>query len=550
MMPANLSFSRIAAVWLSLLCSAVAFADGKFFALDSVLEAPTVPDQQAMIHYADGTETLAIETRFMGAGDRFAWVVPLPALPEVSAVTRGLFPTLQSLFRPRIIGDDIPDLKILFLGVTLIALVFLYRKRLKLRVLPSMILVLLILFAMLPSLARSRSLGLGVDETAVESGLTIHSRELIGDYEVSILSASDPNSLIEWLKSNGFAHDERDRRVIDDYVADGWFFAAVKLSRPLLATATSTPHPLVFKFKTATPIYPLRLTGTQDVPVSIDLYIFGPGMAVVDHSEFKTVQCGISERWPQNANVWTWRKQNEDAVALVHPQLCALVPAAPVATKLTGKLTPAAMSRDVRISWAPARTVRDRLFTRKGLRTIILNYAIGTICALSVLLVAMSRRFPGHTSRAVIAWGVLVLATASASCAAYVYLPKTDLQPPQRAASANRVIQQIVLPRDLRRSSQHPTTVARELDAMRPALEKLLREGGEHWKSLYALNNFTGRPRIEEDSPGNYRVRKTPSSVEYLWYDQDGGEHVVRLAEELERVLDTQPASVPATSPQ
>ncbi|HWH72236.1 MAG TPA: hypothetical protein VNT26_22935, partial [Candidatus Sulfotelmatobacter sp.] len=42
-----------------------------------------IPNQQALIHFADGIEQLVIETAFLGEGTNFAWVVPLPAAPEV-----------------------------------------------------------------------------------------------------------------------------------------------------------------------------------------------------------------------------------------------------------------------------------------------------------------------------------------------------------------------------------------------------------------------------------------------------------------------------------
>ena len=78
-------------------------ADGKVFM--SLAEDPnsaTMPDQQALIYYKDGVQTLVIETRFVGTAGNFAWVVPLPAPPEVAPATTGLFKTLRAMHQPKI----------------------------------------------------------------------------------------------------------------------------------------------------------------------------------------------------------------------------------------------------------------------------------------------------------------------------------------------------------------------------------------------------------------------------------------------------------------
>ena len=59
-----------------------------------------IPNQQALIHWADGLERLVIETSFLGEGTNFAWVVPLPSAPEVKPVSEGFFSKVQDLPAP------------------------------------------------------------------------------------------------------------------------------------------------------------------------------------------------------------------------------------------------------------------------------------------------------------------------------------------------------------------------------------------------------------------------------------------------------------------
>ncbi|MBT5537063.1 DUF2330 domain-containing protein, partial [Candidatus Poribacteria bacterium] len=86
---------------------------------------------------------------------------------------------------------------------------------------------------------RSRSNGGGCgfvggdDEVAVDSptaddGTTVISQQTVGDFDVVVLSAHTSSALIEWLDANGYAHGVDDDSVLDEYVADGWVFTAMR----------------------------------------------------------------------------------------------------------------------------------------------------------------------------------------------------------------------------------------------------------------------------------------------------------------------------------
>ena len=80
------------ALCVALLLALVAFAtpsahaDGKVFlsiATGSDEASSTMPRQRAIIAFKDGVQHLAIDTAFTGAGEEFAWLVPLPSEPEI-----------------------------------------------------------------------------------------------------------------------------------------------------------------------------------------------------------------------------------------------------------------------------------------------------------------------------------------------------------------------------------------------------------------------------------------------------------------------------------
>jgi len=66
-----------------LVCLGRLEADGKVFPPTAVPTEVRIPDQRALLSWSNGVEHLIIETRFTGAGNQFAWVVPLPAPPVV-----------------------------------------------------------------------------------------------------------------------------------------------------------------------------------------------------------------------------------------------------------------------------------------------------------------------------------------------------------------------------------------------------------------------------------------------------------------------------------
>ncbi len=75
-------------------------ADGKVFPAARLPQEVTMPDQRALLAWKDGTETLVIESAFVGQGTDFAWVVPFPTKPEVFAATPGTLPAAVALMQP------------------------------------------------------------------------------------------------------------------------------------------------------------------------------------------------------------------------------------------------------------------------------------------------------------------------------------------------------------------------------------------------------------------------------------------------------------------
>ncbi len=111
---APIAFLFAALLSMALLATPTAKADGKIFlsiATDTG-SGSTMPRQRAIIAFKHGEQRMAIDTAFTGAGEEFAWLVPLPSEPEILPATKGMFDTVDLLTAPRVNGRMVPDVVI------------------------------------------------------------------------------------------------------------------------------------------------------------------------------------------------------------------------------------------------------------------------------------------------------------------------------------------------------------------------------------------------------------------------------------------------------
>lgn len=491
-----------------------AHADGKVFPRFDA--SAHIPDQQALIHYADGVETLAIETRFEGTGTEFAWIVPTPSVPEVSATTTGVFPTLREITHPSLHAPDLSGLSAIMVVLTFVCLAFKGRERLTL---PALVLILVLLVfcvgLFLPSLGKSR--GSGNSNSEVE----VIDRSIIGSYDVATVQARSATELLSWLSTSGFATAGDIEPVVRQYINDGWTFVAMKLRRESADSATMTPHPMVFRFPTPTPVYPLRLTGVGNPRVEISLYVCAHQMASA--RDFRHEYCGILGR-PHKSETGTFR--GDPHPLWNHPELSRLAGSASVLTKLVGTLDAGHMVRDAEISFEPPRTYRNWFYTKEAAAGVATAIGSAIMFVVSLVLVVRANR-SGDTSRAI---GRIFLKSLAVGCIVgallRMALPTTSqvLSREQRDAywHARRWLDDLEL-------TSYRTTLSEKAGTSRIELARAFMR--EDWLRFNAEWSESGAPSPdalrsmprEEDSPGNYTLREVPEGVEITRYWPFGG---------------------------
>ena len=541
---------RIFSFLLLLFLPLAALADGLVVPTVAYPAKITIPDQRALICYTNGTERLAIETRFVGEGTNFAWVVPLPGKPVIEEATSGLFTTLDYIFRPTVIHNVIPLYAILLVCLGVAYLLLHVRRNtpprisdtlisvlVALAVLPLSAFVAILLLGLLPyvvwrvrtnreglwailgalflafffggmMLSTLGTAGMGVSGTQV----SILSRETVGVYDTTTLAAKDPRALVEWLNDNGYVAPPAAGEVISNYVKRGWVFVATKLHRDSAGRTIGSPHPLCFTFQTDKAIYPMQLTGVGNTNLTVELFVFGPSRA--EASYFKVERCGA----PFFQEPQEFSRGSTAQIRIVHPLLRKWVAGSSIATKLSADLKPGMMKEDIELRWLPFAEVRHNIYSYQGALIFSANCGVSVFASCLLLASIVTAFKPDWQPRLKKVAGLVAVAGVVVAALAFVAVPKTVVRltnhPYLRSQLNLRGLAYLY-------EDDSQTNHASSLAESRAILKTIKVSEPK----LTAENLLLGGPIREEDSPGNYVLRESTNGVEFVWFDADGGEH-------------------------
>ncbi|MGB2938663.1 MAG: DUF2330 domain-containing protein, partial [Phycisphaerae bacterium] len=218
-----------------------AVADGVFVWNEGV--DLVAPSQIGVILHDEGTEELVLQVKYQGPARDFAWLVPLPAAPEVKAVKSDLFAELSQ-----------------------------YTQR--------------------------RERWVGHHGRAVEGEVQVLERKKVSIYDVAVLKAKGSAVLMAWLKENGYNLPKKATPVVADYVKRGWVFTAVRI-HPDDQKLWDEKHPgggtlvpLKFSFASDRIVYPLKISSLNAAETEVLLYVFGEDVVVHPDLEAQAPRAG------------------------------------------------------------------------------------------------------------------------------------------------------------------------------------------------------------------------------------------------------------------
>jgi len=333
--------------WLAALC-APALADGAFVVPNPEHTDIREPEQKAAIYWHDGTEDLILNASYQGAPADFAWIVPVPAKPEVEAFDGAIFHELARLTTPP------PE-------------------------------------PWRPMMGRKRA------AAASAPAVEVVERKEVGPYDVAVLTATDAGALSQWLKANGYRFPAEHAPVLEGYTGGTWHFVAMRVAPGKaghtsgLASGAVASVRLTFACPEA-PLYPLRISAINEGPTVVLLYLLG------DRCYGPTIPDGLP------GSAFREECRGRFRCGRREPALAKLLGARAdcVVTKLRGHLGPTEMMADLTLQpQGDTPKLRQFRFTDYEGRTLVRSGRSQTpiIAALVVIVIvllwALARRRPG-----------------------------------------------------------------------------------------------------------------------------------------------------------
>jgi hypothetical protein len=186
----------------------------------------------------DDTVTAYVQIYYSGSAPNFAWVVPVPDVPEIDVADVELFDELDRLTTPEFIAPPRPDCAIAL--------------------------------APTPSPARTATPS---PTGTIFATVEVLASGAVGPYAYDVIQSPDPLALTQWLRANDYRITPQMDPLIAAYTDEGMIFLAMKLQPD---SGVQEIQPIVMTYPSTMPMIPLRLTAIAAEPnMTVKTWIFG-----------------------------------------------------------------------------------------------------------------------------------------------------------------------------------------------------------------------------------------------------------------------------------
>ncbi|MDA0748994.1 MAG: DUF2330 domain-containing protein [bacterium] len=189
---------------------------------------------------AQGVVTTHVQIQYTGDAHDFAWVLPVPSLPELKISHNEIFRQLGFSTQPRFVlnWDDEAQCAVFWPYV------------------------------------RATAGGEAEDGGGVE----VVSQERVGPYEATVITADDPEAMVTWLRENKYQLDALGVDLLRPYVEGGFFFVALRLAPD---KDLGDLQPLAMTYAADRPGIPIQLTAVATEPdLGVLVWVMGQDRAI------------------------------------------------------------------------------------------------------------------------------------------------------------------------------------------------------------------------------------------------------------------------------
>lgn len=215
------------------------------FAPPSPAEPVVQAGERIVFAHEDGKVVAHIQIQFQGDASEFAWLVPVPKVPELRLGSEELFTRIQEQTNPQFVlnrtgncGGGGPTI-----GCAGSAD-----------------------FAAIADEGRQNS-----DPVAVEVSSA-------GPYDYAVVRADEKQPMVDWLNENRFFVPAGTAEAMDPYIRPGAYFLALKLRA---GETVGSLQPVVLEYEAELPMIPIILTSVAAVPdMGVLVWVLGESRAI------------------------------------------------------------------------------------------------------------------------------------------------------------------------------------------------------------------------------------------------------------------------------
>ena len=185
-----------------------------------------------------------VQIFFSGSAEEFAWVVPVPDVPELFPSSDDVFTLLDSVTKPqfRLVVDEVDECDD-------------------------------------DRIWYDYDYALSSSAPAPEAGgVNVVAEEKVGPYETVTLRARSTDELLTWLQDNGFDLPDALSPALDPYVAEESYFVAMRLAND---KSSGDIQPIGMRYPSDSISIPIQLTSIAATPdMRVETYVLGDYRAV------------------------------------------------------------------------------------------------------------------------------------------------------------------------------------------------------------------------------------------------------------------------------
>jgi hypothetical protein len=242
---------------------------------------------------------------FQGDVKDFARIVPIPVIPKREQVRIGdnqVIDQIDAFTAPRLalyvddydqmLGDD-RSIGMILLGLLLyfgVPLLLFRKTNVRKQLIELFIVLCFVTIVWFFFLNLVNSVKSGSSPPSTSESVRVMDQFSVGEYDVSLLDATESNGLTNWLKTNDYKLPEGAEVMLNRYIQQGMKFFVVKVN---LAALQKSGHgflrPIVIEYESPKFMLPMRL-GTLNATSDQDLtvYVLAPN-AVAEVANYPTI---------------------------------------------------------------------------------------------------------------------------------------------------------------------------------------------------------------------------------------------------------------------